>query len=158
VVDFTTYKGACVSAHPFYPSLTLSQWPGASVIDPLGRRSSAETIATVIFRKKWSGIVVIGLLIVAENASPSTVDVIVTTVFTVVFMAVLLRLGLVASASFFVVFQTLSSSPPLNFSEWYSGRGAIALLVPTALLIYGFWISLGGQSPFGNALAEEKMR
>jgi hypothetical protein len=116
------------------------------------------TIATVTFRKKWIGIVVTGLFIIAENASPSTLAIVVTAVFTLGFMAVLLRLGLIASASFFVVFQTLSSSPPLNFSEWYSGRGAIALLVPTALLIYGFWISLGGQSPFGNALAEEKMR
>jgi hypothetical protein len=116
------------------------------------------TIATGVFRKKWIGTVVTGLLMMAENSSPSTVEMVVATVFTIVFMALFLRVGLIAGASFFVVFQTLTSSPPLNFSAWYSGRAAIALLIPSALLIYGFWISLGGQSPFGNALTEEKMR
>ena len=115
------------------------------------------TIATGIFRKKWLGIVIAGLVI-AAGASPSTASVVLTVVFAFAFMAVLLRFGLIASTALFVVFQTLTTSPPLNFSQWYSGRAAIALLVPTALLIYGFWISLGGQSPFGNALREEKMR
>ena len=115
------------------------------------------TIATGIFRKKWLGIVIAGLVITA-GASPSTASVVLTVVFACAFMAVLLRFGLIASTALFVVFQTLTTSPPLNFSQWYSGRAAIALLVPTALLIYGFWISLGGQSPFGNAMGEEKMR
>ena len=115
------------------------------------------TIATVIFRKKWLGIVMTGLVIIAVNASPSPVDLIVAVVFASVSMAVLLRFGLIASGSLSVVFLILSASPPLNFSQWYSGRAAIALLVPIALLIYGFWISLGGQSPFGNAMGEEKM-
>lgn len=99
-----------------------------------------------------------GLVIIAVNASPSPVDLIVAVVFASVSMAVLLRFGLIASGSLSVVFLILSASPPLNFSQWYSGRAAIALLVPIALLIYGFWISLGGQSPFGNAIGEEKMR
>jgi hypothetical protein len=115
------------------------------------------TIATGIFRKKWLGIVMTGLVIIAVNASPSRVDLIVAVVFASASMAVLLRFGLIASASLFMVFLILPASPPLDFSAWYSGRAVIALLVPTALLIYGFWISLGGQSPFGNALREEKM-
>ena len=135
-------------------SLELLSWAAVSVMAWL----AVLTIATGALRKKWLGIVITGLVIVAVNASPSMVDVVATVAFASVLMAVLLRFGLIASASLFVVFQTLISSPPLNFSEWYSGRGAIALLVPTALLIYGFWISLGGQSPFGNALTEEKMR
>jgi hypothetical protein len=80
-----------------------------------------------------------------------------TAVFILIFMVVLLRFGLIASTCLLVVVFTLNSSPPLSFSQWYSGRAVIALLVPIALLIYGFWISLGGQSPFGNALTEEKM-
>ena len=116
------------------------------------------TIATRIFRRQWIGILIAGLVLIALYASPSTVDVVLSVVFASVFMAVLLRFGVIASASLSVVFDTLTSSPPLNFSVWYSGRAAIALLVPIALLIYGFWISLGGQSPLGSALAEEKMR
>jgi len=135
-------------------SLTLLSWAAANAMQWL----AVLTIATGIFRKKWLGVVMTGLVIVAENAAPSAVDVTLTVVLASVLMAVLLRFGLIAGASFFAVFLTLVASPPLNFSEWYSGRAMIALLVPTGLLIYGFWISLGGQSPFGNALAEEKMR
>ena len=135
-------------------SLTLLSWAAANAMQWL----AVLTIATGIFRKKWLGVVMTGLVIVAENAAPSAVDVTLTVVLASVLMAVLLRFGLIAGASFFVVFLTLVASPPLNFSEWYSGRAMIALLVPTGLLIYGFWISLGGQSPFGNALTEEKMR
>ena len=116
------------------------------------------TVSTGILRKKWLGIAITGLLLVAQSSSPTAVSVASTTVFILIFMVVLLRFGLIASICLLVVVFTLNSSPPLNFSQWYSGRAVIALLVPIALLIYGFWISLGGQSPFGNAMGEEKTR
>jgi hypothetical protein len=34
-------------------------------------------------------------------------------------------------------------------------RAAISLLVPLALLVYGFYVSLGGQPILGSALKEE---
>ena len=135
-------------------SLEFFSWAAISVMAWL----AVLTIATGTLRKKWLGIVITGLVIIAVNASPSMVDVVVTVAFTSVLMAVLLRFGLISGASLFLVFETLTSSPPLIFSEWYSGRAAIALLVPGALLIYGFWISLGSQSPFGKTLAEQRMR
>jgi hypothetical protein len=116
------------------------------------------TISTGIVRKKWLGIASTGVLLVAQASSPTAVNVASTAVFILIFMVVLLRLGLIASCCLLVVVFTLNGSPPLNFSQWYSGRAVIALLVPIALLIYGFWISLGGQSPFGNALREDEMR
>ena len=116
------------------------------------------TIATAIFRSRWLGVAAGWLVWIAQCAPHSIVDFAACGVVASAFVAVLLRFGLIASASLFVIFLTLGGSPPLNFSQWYSGRAAIALLIPIALLIYGFWISLGGQSPFGNALTEEKMR
>jgi len=49
----------------------------------------------------------------------------------------------------------LSFSPPLDFGKWYAGRAIIALVVPLALLLYGFHVSLGGKPMLGSALAEE---
>ena len=75
--------------------------------------------------------------------------------FAFVLLAVLTRLGLVALASFIVVWETVAASPPLNFSQWYAGRAVIALLVPLAVLAWEFYASLGGQPMFGSALKEE---
>jgi hypothetical protein len=36
-----------------------------------------------------------------------------------------------------------------------AGRAIIPLVAPLGLLIYGFWVSLGGQPILGNALREE---
>ncbi|HEY6386229.1 MAG TPA: hypothetical protein VIX91_11155 [Candidatus Acidoferrum sp.] len=46
-------------------------------------------------------------------------------------------------------------APPLVLSQWYAGRAMIALLVPVALLGWGFYASLGGKPLFGSALKEE---
>jgi hypothetical protein len=54
-----------------------------------------------------------------------------------------------------VTWQSLAFSPPLDLNRWYAGRAMIALLLPIALLIYGFYVSLGGQPILGSALKEE---
>jgi len=110
------------------------------------------TVATGILRRKWLGILIAGLILIALNASPNLVDIALTVVFVSMVMLVLVRLGLIASACFTVVFLTLLASPPLDFSQWYAGRAMIALLTPIALLLYGFYISLGNQPIFGKAL------
>jgi hypothetical protein len=78
-----------------------------------------------------------------------------TVLFVLVFLAVLVGIGLVAAASFFFIMLTLGTSPPLILDQWYAGRAMIALLIPLALLLYGFYVSLGGRPIFGSALKEE---
>ena len=78
-----------------------------------------------------------------------------TVLFVVVFLAVLVRIGLVAAAAFFFILLTLGTSPPLVLDQWYAGRAVIALLAPLALLFWGFYVSLGSQSVFGSTLKEE---
>lgn len=82
-------------------------------------------------------------------------DLVVGLVSLLMFMAVLARVGLVASAGFLVVSRTLYVSPPLDMTPWYGGRAALALVVPLALLLIGFYVSVGGQPIFGNLLKEE---
>jgi hypothetical protein len=61
----------------------------------------------------------------------------------------------VAAVSFYIVWITLGTSPPFDFTQWYAGRALIALLVPIALLVCGFYVSLGGQPIFGSSARED---
>jgi hypothetical protein len=89
------------------------------------------------------------------NAQTTALDFTLTILFVLVFLAVLVRVGLVAAAAFFFVLLTLGTSPPLIFDQWYAGRAMIALLAPLALLFWGFYVSLGSQPVFGSAINEE---
>ena len=75
--------------------------------------------------------------------------------FTVIWFAVLLRAGLLASVVSFCFFRMLEATPlTLDLSAWYAGRTLLSLGFLGAVLIYGFWVSLGGKSPFGHSLFE----
>jgi hypothetical protein len=113
------------------------------------------SITTGILRKRWLGLVATGLIETAMLSPTSAADLALAVVLGLVLLALLVRLGLVATASFFVVWDTLSYSPPLNFNQWYAGRAMIALLVPLALLVFGFYVSLGGRPAFGSVLQEQ---
>ncbi len=55
-----------------------------------------------------------------------------------------------------VVFSSWSSfALTLDPSSWYFGRTVVTLLVFAALAIYGFVISLGGQSIFKDSVFDE---
>ena len=113
------------------------------------------SIMTGILRKRWLGLVATGLVLLAIYRATGGLDLVVGLVGLLMFMAVLARVGLVAAGGFLVVSQTIYSSPPLDMTQWYGGRAAFALLVPMALLLIGFYVSVGGQPIFGNLLKEE---
>jgi hypothetical protein len=113
------------------------------------------SIMTGILRRRWLGLVGTGLILLLANAQNNALDVSLTVVFVLLFLAVQVRVGLIAAASFYLVLDTLAVSPPLDFHQWYAGRALIALLVPLAVLIGGFYVSLGGQPMFGSSLREE---
>jgi predicted Ser/Thr protein kinase len=113
------------------------------------------SIMTGILRRRWLGLVATGLILTASYSPSGAVDFALTVLYVLVFLTVLTRLGLVATVCFLIAWQTLAASPPLVLSQWYAGRAMIALLVPLAVLVWGFYASLGGQPIFGSALKEE---
>ena len=69
--------------------------------------------------------------------------------------AVFTRIGLLGMVSYYLVWLAIIGAPPLNFTQWYAGLAVIGLMVPFALLVYGFYVSLGGRPMFGRALTDE---
>ena len=112
-------------------------------------------IATGVLRRRWLGLAATGLLIVAGGVPRSAIELLLGIVMMVFFLGVLTRVGLLGAVSFFVVWTALINAPPLDFTQWYAGLTVVALLVPLALMVSGFYVSLGGQPMFGNALSEE---
>jgi predicted Ser/Thr protein kinase len=110
---------------------------------------------TGLLRRKWLGLLVTGLLIAATGLEVRGGDSTVADVAGfLIFFFVLTRIGLLAAVGYFFT-ATIATAPPLIFSQWYLGRAVIALLVPIALLVYGFYISLAGQPIFGSAFTED---
>jgi hypothetical protein len=113
------------------------------------------SVMTGMLRRRRLGLVAIALVMLLLNAQTTALDFSLTVVFVLVFLTALVRIGLVAAAAFFFILLTLGTSPPLILDQWYAGRAMIALLLPLALSVAGFYISLGGQPIFGSALREE---
>ena len=66
------------------------------------------------------------------------------------------RFGILSlNATFLVVFLIVRFPHTLDFSRWYAGRSLFVLLIVVGLASGGFWIALGGKSPFGAAALEE---
>ena len=110
------------------------------------------SVMTGLLRRPKFGLVAIAPIMLLLNAQSTALDFTLTVLFVLIFLAVLVRIGLVAAAAFFFILLTLGTSPPLVLDQWYAGRAMIALLLPLALLVWGFYASLGGQPVFGNAL------
>jgi len=113
------------------------------------------SILTALLRRRWLGLTVTGILLAVPVIVPTAVDIPLTALWVTALLAVLIRLGLVASVSFYIVWLTLGFSPPLVFNQWYAGRAVLAVLLTVSVLVWGFYVSLGGQPWFGNALKED---
>lgn len=113
------------------------------------------SVMTGLLRRPKLGLVAVALIMLLLNAQPTALDFTLTVLFVLVFVAVLVRIGLVAAAAFFFILLTLGTSPPLILDQWYAGRAMIALLAPLTLLFWAFYVSLGRQPVFGSALREE---
>ncbi len=75
---------------------------------------------------------------------------------TAIWLAVLLRVGVLASCASVFFFFLLKSVTPLtlDFSAWYAGQSLLCLTALSTLLICGFYVSLGGKPLFGRAFLE----
>jgi serine/threonine protein kinase len=69
---------------------------------------------------------------------------------------VLMRFGLVAAATGYLIAISFQNFPTdLNPSAWYAGYSYAALLIIAAIVLYGFYASLGGQPMLGRASLED---
>ena len=112
------------------------------------------SFSTGLLRRRWLGLGATGFLIFTSFSPTTTLDIFTYGVTAVVFLFVLVRFGLVASIAS-LTFDTFYFSPPLDFHRWYAGLALISLLVPFALLVWGFHASLGGQPLLGSALKDD---
>jgi len=76
-------------------------------------------------------------------------------VFTAIYLLVILRAGVLAAVVGFYVFLVLEATPlVLDFSAWHADRTLATMALLLALMVFGFWHSLGGKSPFGSTLQD----
>src|SRR5262249_41197388 len=129
-----------------------------SVIAGLGALFGLLTLS-ILFRREWLAVVVYWFFIAVvgdprnaeslfqSGARPFT-DYIIAGLIAALWLFALLRFGVLAPVTVFIFadfrFYPLTS----DFSVWYAGSGAFALLVAVALSIYGFYTSLAGQPLF----------
>ena len=107
-------------------------------------------IASTLLRKRWLGLIATGavIAILVGGQGGSVLDFAMGIAWASLYLTIQSKSGLIASASFMVYTTLFNDSPPLQFSRWYAGRSMVALIVPLALVIYGFYVSLGGQPTF----------
>jgi predicted Ser/Thr protein kinase len=129
--------------------------PGSLVADSCLALLTLGTLAalTGLFRRRWLGMLATGTVIMASVLGSDVKTFVVTGVVLVFSLFLLTRVGLLALVGFMLT--QIMDGPPLVFSQWYAGRAMIGLIVPLGLLIYGFWVSLGGRPILGGALREE---
>lgn len=74
---------------------------------------------------------------------------------TAIWYLLLIRVGVLAASAAAYVMQVLMVMPlTLDLHAWYAERTLIVVGLFGALLIYAFWISLGGKSPVSMALLD----
>ena len=115
----------------------------------------------IILRRQWLAIAamfVIALLIElsAFAAAGPRLFWIVSTLIALTIVTVVARFGLLASmAHQLFFFLALTYPMTTDFSVWYAPSMLFALALMVGIAVYGFYISLGGQSPFGNRLLQD---
>jgi predicted Ser/Thr protein kinase len=108
---------------------------------------------TGLFRRRWLGLLATGIVMIVNGLGQDVRFLAVSALAAFFILFILTRVGLLALVAFTLAQQI--DGPPLIFSRWYASLAIIPLLAPLALLIYGFYISLGSQPVFGSMLRED---
>jgi serine/threonine-protein kinase len=117
---------------------------------------------SLLFRRDWLGISVGFMMLaslfvfsIAQQEHPIAVVLVALTVALMVFSAV--RFGPLALFSTLAFFHLWVFFPITSeFTAWYASTFVLDLIVLLGLAIYGYYISLGGQSPFNVKLLGEQ--
>jgi serine/threonine-protein kinase len=111
----------------------------------------------VILRRQVLAVIALGLLLIGlgvrgENLA---VDLVGGVLFTVLFLGLLLRFGLLAVAGALYVNNVVDFVPmTLDPSLWWAGRSFLVFGVLLALSAYAFYTSLAGKPMFGGAFED----
>ena len=111
----------------------------------------------VLLRKEWVAAAAWALLFAfLAPLGDTPVAVAGALIFSSLAVFVMIRFGLLALVTNFVVFNILQNFPlTTQGSVWYSGINLAGILLIAAITFYGFYTSLGGRSAFGGAVLEE---
>jgi serine/threonine-protein kinase len=112
-----------------------------------------------LLRRAWLGRLLLFLVFLAVGSAAGG-DALATSVKSAILGAisilVLVRFGLLASATLLFTFTLLRVAPlTFDWSEWYAGRSFAVLFSFVAVLLLAFYTSLGGKPLFGRALLED---
>jgi hypothetical protein len=116
----------------------------------------------IVLRRQWLATAALFLIVVvieisAFAAAGPRLYWIASILITVAVVIVVARFGLLATmAHQLFFFLATMYSLTTDFSAWYAPSMVFALAVAVGLAVYGFYISLGGQSPFGDRLLKEE--
>ena len=116
----------------------------------------------ILLRRQWLAAVAIFLvaLIVEVSAFASSgprLFWITSIMISLTIVTVVARFGLLATmAAQLCFFLTMAYPVTTDLSIWYAPATVFALAIVLALTVYGFYISLGGQSVFGGKLLREE--
>ena len=112
-------------------------------------------LVTKITRSKAAALILGGLFSIAVNLFGENflVEGIVGMVLAILWLACLMRIGLLAvCVSRFVVYTLADGLVTFDLSRWYAWRGLMELAIVSAISIYGFKIALGAKPLFAAAL------
>jgi hypothetical protein len=110
----------------------------------------------VLLRKEWAAAVAWVLLFAVFSGGAGPVIQMGTVIFSALAVIVMIRFGLLALVTNFMVFSILQGFPlTTHGSVWYAGIGLTGILLIAALTFYAFYTSLGGRPVFGGAVLEE---
>ena len=148
----TTLSASRHLAHFYFmmPSITVGVGLGSFLF---------MSITRSVFRNRWFALglqapftyAVISLGIGLTTASSW----VAIALFTIIWLAVLVRAGFVAAGVSLWFYLLLNATPMTrDLSSWYAGRMVVSLLVLAAMLVYGFLVSLGGKPLFARPLLE----
>ena len=129
---------------------------GGASIDPLAL-VFLLTVLRALLRRDWLAgsipVLLVGLLaFLVGSISGAVVALVIVSLLVLTFM----RFGLLAMAASILIFFWLNDLPfTTNFSAWYAGIWIFEMFMVTALAVYAFYTSLGGQKIFKGGLLED---
>jgi serine/threonine protein kinase len=136
----------------FYNNLTLAIFLSLAVLFLL-------LLLRIVLRRDWAAIGVCALLLTFFSVDFSTnvlIDIAFSGLMTAIILFVLLRIGLLALTSCFLVLFLFQNCPiTSDFSAWYIEATGFLIGLITVLAIYSFYISLAGQPLFKGKLLKD---
>jgi hypothetical protein len=110
-----------------------------------------------LLRKQWAAAVAWALLFgVLAPLGNNPVAVVGALMFSSLAVIVMIRFGLLALVTNFVVFNIVQNFPlTTQGSAWYAGISLTGILIMAAITSYAFYTSLGGRPIFGGAVLDD---